>query len=904
MLSFGSLLMTEAKIFLERTGTYVFGSTFLSFCWAMVFVYLIWRVVEVYTSVHQGRWEERKGGGQKMSWLIVEGRPYILIKRPDFDVSLNFVIFSDLDGNHIGVLLVGLTMTDDQHRDLDHQTQGIKRKGSIQNKLSGILVKAIPELPQKNNLDPQSVSSCRLISTFSTCTCVFCDASSPYIFHIYRQLQIHQKMSVAETEKPRQDPNDPLDRKTIFVRSIPLEATSDELSEYFSQFVPVKHAVVVTDEEKKSRGFGFVSFTIEEDTLTALVEAKKHKFQNRFLRVDIAKRRDRKGKRDETQSEEPPKNTREPVEKRKARLIIRNLPWSCKDPATLRNIFQKYGAVHDAYIPTKKGGLMKGFAFVTMKKNTAAEKAVKESVGLKIDGREVAVDLAVEKLKWEQIQEEEKEREVPGIGRERVKEEGEDENEKKEDEKEEDEKSDEKNSEADSDSDSESESDSDDFDELNDVSDAEEKPREKQNKQEAYSIFVRNIPYDADKDSLKEHFSSFGPVKYALPVIDKVTGLAKGSAFVAFNTVEAYTQCVDNAPSVSSTSMLISDDVAPEYVYQGRILSIVSTVDRDSALRLAERNLLKRKEEYGIETGDKDKRNLFLLNEGRITENSKLAQFISATDMELREKSYKLRVQQLNKNPTLHLSLTRLAIRNLPRAMTGKALKALGRKAVVQFATEVKEEKRQPLLKEEVNRSIKYKHDTNEKPEKAKDEEEEDKKKKNKKQGVVKQAKVIMEVKGTGETGRSRGYGFVEYRDHKAALMGLRWLNAHEVSASEILEGLDEKEKKLAATEGINRRKLIVEFAIENAQVVKRRRETMMVARHGKRKREEGDEEEEEKDAKRQKKRKGPNRKGNMNKGARKDKSEKIEKSETKDSVSENVKNIIGRKRKMRKSKK
>lgn len=722
-------------------------------------------------------------------------------------------------------------------------------------------------------------------------------------------------MSVAETEKPHQDTNDPLDRKTIFVRSIPLEASSDELSEYFSQFVPVKHAVVVTDEEKKSRGFGFVSFTIEEDTLTALVEAKKHKFQNRFLRVDIAKRRDRKGKRDESQSEEPAKSTREPVEKRKARLIIRNLPWSCKDPAKLRNIFQKFGAVHDAYIPTKKGGLMKGFAFVTMKKNAAAEQAVKQSVGLKIDGREVAVDLAVEKLKWEQIQEEEKEKEVPGTGRERVKEEKDDEDEEDaEIEEEDDQKSDEKKSGEDSDSESEPESDSDDFDELNDVSDSEEQPKEKQNKQEAYSIFVRNIPYDADKDSLKEHFSSFGPVKYALPVIDKVTGLAKGSAFVAFKTIEAYTQCVDNAPSVSSTSMLISDDVAPEYVYQGRILSIVSTVDRDSALRLAERNLLKRKEEYGIEIGDKDKRNLFLLNEGRITEDSKLAQFISATDMELREKSYKLRVQQLNKNPTLHLSLTRLAIRNLPRAMTGKALKALGRKAVVQFATEVKEEKRQPLLKEEVNRSIKYKHDVNEKPEKGKDEEEEEKKKKNKKQGVVKQAKVIMEVKGTGETGRSRGYGFIEYRDHKAALMGLRWLNAHEVSASEILEGLDEKEKKLAATEGINKRKLIVEFAIENAQVVKRRRETMMVARHGKRKRDDEDgEEEEEKDGKRQKKRKGPNRKGNMNKGGKKDKSEKGEKKEDmkseksedkKDSVSENVKNIIGRKRKMRKSKK
>lgn len=693
------------------------------------------------------------------------------------------------------------------------------------------------------------------------------------------------------------------------MRSIPLEASNDDLSEYFSQFVPVKHAVIVTDGDKKSRGFGFVSFTMEEDTLTALVEAKKNKFQNRFLRVDIAKRRDRKGKKEEGE-EETPKEIAEPVEKRKARLIIRNLPWTCKSPDTLRKVFLKYGAVHDAYIPTKKGGLMKGFAFVTMKKNAAAERAVKESVGLKIDGREVAVDLAVEKSKWEKIQEEEA-KEIKSTGRERPTEEDKEGEKKEEVEEEEEENEDmevdeEKEEDSDSDSDSESDSDTEEFDKLNEIE--EEKPKEKQNKQEAFSVFVRNIPYDADKDSLKEHFSLFGPVKYALPVVDKVTGVAKGSAFVAFKTHDGYTDCLANAPTVSSTSMLISDDVAPEYVYQGRILSIVSTVDRQSATKLAERNSAKRKEEFGIDVGEKDKRNLFLLNEGRITENSKLAQYISAADMEIREKSYKLRVQQLNKNPTLHLSLTRLAIRNLPRAMTGKALKALGRKAVVQFATEVKEEKRQPLSKEEISRSIKYKHDNEDpKDEKA---EEEKQKKKNKKAGVVKQAKVIMEVKGSGDVGRSRGYGFVEFRDHKAALMALRWLNAHEVTAAEILEGLDEEEKKLAVTEGLNKRKLIVEFAIENAQVVKRRREMVMVARHGKRKREgDEDENEEENDKKKQKKKKGPSRKGNMNKGPKgKVEGEKKEKApakseKPKSGLSDNVKNIIGRKRKMRKGK-
>lgn len=681
--------------------------------------------------------------------------------------------------------------------------------------------------------------------------------------------------AVEQNPKQKQDlglpADDTLDRRTLFVRAVPTEATSEELSEFFSQFVPVKHAVVVTDGEKQLRGFGFVSFTEDEDTLTALVEAKKNKFKGRFLRVDIAKRRDRK--KDGAATEKVPRAPREPVEKRKARLIVRNLPWLCKEALKLTKIFSKFGAVHDAYIPTKTGGQMKGFAFVVMKKQAAADRAVKESAGLKIDGREVAVDLAVEKSKWEAQKEEEKD------------EEKEEDSEKDEEDEEKDEEKDEENEDE---SGSDLEGSDEDFDELNEVKSDEEEEHKPRNKQEAFSVFVRNIPYDADQESLEEHFAKFGPVKYALPVMDRATGLAKGSAFVAFRSQDAYDKCLANAPTASATSMLISDDVAPEYVYQGRILSIASTVDRSLAGRLADRNSEIRLEALGKDLGDRDRRNLYLLNEGRITENSRLAQFVLKTDMEMREKLYKLRVQQLNKNPQLHLSLTRLAIRNLPRALNEKALKALGRKAVVEFATEVKNGARQPLSKEEMSRLIKSKQE-------GKDEVE---KKSNKKKGVVRQAKVIMEVKGTGETGRSRGYGFIEFRDHKAALMGLRWLNAHEVTIQEITEGMSDEQKKVASLEGLNKRQLIAEFAIENAQVVRRRQDRVMAARLKRGREDDGEEAADKRDSRNPKKRKGPSRKGNMNKGAKAEKPPQDSKAE-----SDTVKHIIARKRKGRKAK-
>lgn len=714
--------------------------------------------------------------------------------------------------------------------------------------------------------------------------------------------------------------DDGLDRKTLFVRLIPFDATSDQLSEFFSQFVPVKHAVIVNDDAQKSRGFGFVSFTMDDDTLIALKESKTAKFQGRFLRVDVAKRRDRKepslrsgGVARPARASDGTRDTKGiAVEKRRARLIVRNLPWSCKKPEVLKTLFSRYGAVYDAYIPKKKGGQMCGFGFVTMKKDAAAERAVKESVGLTIDGREVAVDLAVEKDKWEAIAADAEEETGEA---EEAEETGEAEAAEAEDE------------------DAEGGSDSDDaFDNLNEINSDDEPDadasgeatdavnaadaadaadadaaRPKANRQEAFSVFVRNIPYDATAESLAAHFSRFGAVKYALPVIDKETGLARGSAFVAFKDERAFSTCVDHAPATLAASMLIADDVSADYVYDGRILLITSTVDRQLALRLAEKNSETRKEALGKLPGEHDKRNLFLLNEGRITEKSKLAQFISRTDLELREKLYKLRVQQLNKNPTLHLSLTRLAIRNLPRAMNERALKALGRKAIVQFATEVKEEQRVGLLKEELTRLVKHKHDTGEFQQKLTDA-----KRKTKQTGVVKQAKVIMEVKGSGEVGRSRGYGFIEFRDHKCALMGLRWLNAHEVTRDELKEGLSEEEQKTVELEG-SKRRLIAEFAIENAQVMKRRRDKVFQMRgaagaagatgaasgDAPRDRRKRPREDESVDAK--KRRKGSAKKGNTNKGSTAPAA--VTPAANPSGMSEETKKLIGIKRRRRKGK-
>ncbi|AGO13628.1 AaceriAGL250Wp [[Ashbya] aceris (nom. inval.)] len=623
---------------------------------------------------------------------------------------------------------------------------------------------------------------------------------------------------------------DSLDLKTLFVRNIPFDATDAELTDFFSQFAPIKHAVIVKDNEGSSRGFGFVSFAVESDTQAALDKGRKTQFKGRLLRVDVAKRRERSKKGDEAEAQTPPEDARKPGATRegdeglmrgKPKLIIRNMPWSCRDPTKLKKIFGRFGVVAEASIPRKADGKLCGFAFVTMKKLSNCRKAIEECKGLKIDGREVAVDFAVQKSRWEDYKksnpesDEEEEAEDAEASDAEGEEEPEEENGSDADERDV----------ADQASDSESEEESDSGDSPAAEADSVRRPHEApQNRRENYSVFVRNVPYDATQETLEAHFSKFGPVKYALPVQDKETGLPKGTAFVAFKDEATFDACVANAPVVDSKSLLISDDVAPEYVYEGRILAITPTLDRETANRIAEKNAVKRKEALGIAPSERDKRNLYLLNEGRISANSKLAQLLSKTDLEVREKSYAQRTEQLKKNPELHLSMRRLAVRNIPRAMGEAALKILARKAVVEFATEVKEGKRHPLSKEEIARSTrdKYKSMT--------EEEIEAQKKKDKKRGLVKQAKIIKEVKGS-VVGRSKGYGFIEYRDHKAALMGLRWLNAHLVTRDEIIEGMTDEEKKLTDDDGLAKRRLLVEFALDNANVLKTRNERVKRSR-------------------------------------------------------------------------
>jgi nucleolar protein 4 len=633
------------------------------------------------------------------------------------------------------------------------------------------------------------------------------------------------------------------ERRSLFVRSLPASATAEALTDFFSQHYPVKHATVVIDPKtKESRGYGFVTFTDADDAVEAKQKLNNELLGGRRMKLEVAEPRHRAGGDSAAKShiaEEKKKREEEMAEARKApKLIIRNLPWSIKSSEQLTKTFAKYGKIRFADLPNNKGKL-KGFGFVTFRSKKHAERAMEEMNGKDVDGRTIAVDWAVSKDEWQQQQGQEQEDEENDESKPKSKkskkdkadgdddedEEMKDLNEedrdlamfmKKMDEfdsededKDDDEDDDEEESGAELEGDDDEEEEADEDEDLS--SNAEEPEEEKPRRltDNSITVFIRNLPFTATDESLKEHFMQFGPIRYARIVKDRATERPAGTGFVCFVKEDDFKACLRNVPrqqpavKTSRHSVLQDETVDTDgrYTLDGRVLSVAHAVSKEESARLTEAGPAARKGQ------DKDKRRLYLLSEGTIPSGSPLYKLLSPTEVKLREQSLQQRKKQVQGNPSLHLSMTRLAIRNLPRNMSSKELKQLARQAIVGFSADLKAGKRTPLSKEELARG-------------GAEDREAEHRRKEKGVGVVKQAKVVYETRDgkkvdeTTGAGLSRGYGFIEYSSHRWALMGLRWLNGHALK-----------------NEAGRTVRLIVEFAIENAQVVSRRKANEVRAR-------------------------------------------------------------------------
>ena len=388
------------------------------------------------------------------------------------------------------------------------------------------------------------------------------------------------------------------------------------------------------------------------------------------------------------------------------------------------------------------------------------------------------------------------------------------------------------------------------------------------------TLFIRNLPFEVTESELTELFRSFGPLRYARITIDKATGRSRGSGFVCFWNKEHADAAIAEAERVveetganamplggaknpfALPSVLTVDpsaSAASRLVIHGRTLEVSYAVTREQAGQMKEDS------ERARLAGDK--RNTYLMREGVVFPNSPAAATLPEAEVEKRQASFNTRRSLLRSNPSLYISKTRLSIRQLPLFVTDRGLKRLAIHAVREFDNEVAAGTREGLSRaEETDETLS--------PALAA--------KKNKRcerPTAVIQSKVVRQSEKsdplTGQ-GRSKGYGFLEMRSHKEALKVLRWANNNrdvgalvaewwQVEMAEILERTkqaleqarkDKKdtveelearvkrlESRVAEKGGENGMRggktLMIEFSIENVQVVKRRVEKIVSTREG-----------------------------------------------------------------------
>ncbi|CAG8795495.1 46225_t:CDS:10, partial [Gigaspora margarita] len=659
-------------------------------------------------------------------------------------------------------------------------------------------------------------------------------------------------------------------KTTLFVRKIPYDATDSEFEAFFSEIGPLRSCFIIketknlddllqkdntnntdnsqpyTGEKEQNRGFGFVQYVLNQDAERALKELKKVKFRGqRTLKMEFALKKHEKPPKIEKKSiklNNAKKPKVEKTEKKSSKkyvitnrtLVVEGLP----NDVTRKKIYKKvrkFGDVEDIIFPIEE---RKNIAHITFKTERDAAEGLKRLDGhifheSKMNAKLLAekktsIDkkcrLIVRNIPWEyqepellkifsahgKVVEVNLPRKHPngplrGFAYIQYK----------------------KVDEAERAINAMNETvhhgrtiavdwslpkDNDSYE--NDLMDIDESENDNT------VLFIRNISFEATEEELSDmsvvssliyifnnydintdinlftfnyRFRPFGPLRYCVITRDDTTGRSRGTGFVCFEHKKHADACLEEVKNVGHIgfdsiersesltnekkrkgiiykSVLTADpsnSQAHKFTLHGRVLSIVKAVDRDEAHRLTEENKNKKQRE--------DRRNIYLIKEGD-------AALLTSSEVVKRSASFSTRKNLLAKNPNLFISKTRLSVRNLPLSVDEKKLKNLGKESIKKFKEEVKNGKRVDLTKtEKLEGWDKLVH--------------------------IKQAKIVRSkdrIDSTMQKLRSKGYGFLEYTQHSHALASLRYLNNNPDIFGE-------------------KRRLIVEFAIENNIILKKR---------------------------------------------------------------------------------
>ncbi|KAJ2663265.1 RNA recognition motif-containing protein [Coemansia sp. RSA 1200] len=612
-------------------------------------------------------------------------------------------------------------------------------------------------------------------------------------------------------QKPQRNAGKKVESRTIIVDGIGKGVTKHQLIKKLKKS-GVPHSVVypapfdrATEEQLKdgAGGSAFITYETHGMAQRAVKSLNNHMYKGAKISANIKP---------------------EFIDKN-ARLIIRNLPFKLREN-DLEHLFSECGTVLEVKLPRKfTGGPLRGFAFVQMGDYTSAERAVNKWDKHEMHGRTISVAFAIAKDRFKELEEtgeiEKPEFENDSDADVSMK--------SGNDDDEEDAGSDDGLEEKDEDSvdadDNEDDGDvemvnSDGFEDVESDDDDKAHDIVDEALQEGCTLFIRNLSFESDEDSLFDLFRPFGKLRYCRVVYDHETGRSRGTGFVCFWNASDAVKCLDAAKKAQELSEKLSSvpsakvsdqrnksvllqetpagfESTSQFVLDGRVLSVAKAVDREKATDLATEGLKTRK--------GKDKRSTYLLKEGVIFPDTPGAAMMAPADLEHHVKEYSVRKNQILKNPNLYMSKTRLTVHNIPRSIDESDMRKAAIAAIGKFKQEIKDKARQPLSKDEMEEGW------------------------DKLPRLVQVKVVRSKERVDSSTGKARsmGYGFIEFSTHAHALACLRYLNFRNSKQAFSKQLIDDEEHagelKNKSAHQISRRSLRVMFAIENAQIIKKR---------------------------------------------------------------------------------
>ncbi|KAJ1700275.1 hypothetical protein LUZ63_000054 [Rhynchospora breviuscula] len=180
----------------------------------------------------------------------------------------------------------------------------------------------------------------------------------------------------------------------VFVKNLSDTTTKDDLVDIFGKYGNITSAVVMTDEEGKSRCFGFVNFEDSEDAAAAVEALNGKKFGDKEWYVGKAQK---KTEREMELKERFEQTVKETVDKNHGlNLYLKNLDDSITDEK-LRETFSEFGTITSCKVMRDQNGISKGSGFVAFSTAEEASKALNEMNGKLVSGKPLYVAIAQRK---------------------------------------------------------------------------------------------------------------------------------------------------------------------------------------------------------------------------------------------------------------------------------------------------------------------------------------------------------------------------------------------------------------------------------------------------------------------------------------------------------------------------